>query len=224
MLSYYALSSWSLLLGFWSRHWTFAACLVLITHSLVFGIWDTNNLGGVAQDIAREESIFRLVAIVMMSMLGAMLAHVIEVPKPISQPHRGWLYDLWRLLLVAIWVGTGCAWTYAPRSWWNHIFVVALPQFLGFLVSLFLLEHARVWGREDDGWRCVFIVHWNYLVLWLIHTVTFVIGETLRSPEDVWPFYYVVAVMGAGCLYLVLCNAGRRARIWPYLTVPAGEE
>jgi hypothetical protein len=223
MLSYYAVTSLALLLSYWGRSWYKAAALVFILHSLVFGIWGTSSIAGVPQDVAREAAIFRLVAIILLSFLGFLLALAIEVPEPISQPYRGWLYDIWRLLIVLVWVGTCCAWTYAPRTWWNHLFLATLPQLLCWLFSLFVLQHARVWQRENEGWRCVLIVHWNYLVLWLLHTITFVIGETLQAPEDVWPFYYVIAITCAGCLYLVICNAGRQVRIWPYLTVAASE-
>lgn len=223
MLSYFAVSSWALLLGYWSHHWSRAVALVLLAHVLVFGIWDANGAGGISSDIVREAVVFRPVAIAIVAVLGSTLAKLIEAPKYMKQPTRGWLYDILCLSILGVWAGTGCAWTYLPRAWWNHLCVCIVPQFLAWLFSLLLLDHERVFKVEPNT-VTVFIVHWQYLILWAMHSLTFALGETLRDPQDVWPFYYVVAFTGAASLYMVVSSTARRVKIWTQIPVSLSED
>jgi hypothetical protein len=216
MLTYYALTSWALFLGYWSRRWSFAGWWVVLTHLMIYWIWDT-GASALPNDVVREAVGFRMLAIALTAFVGFMMAHVIELPESVDQPERGWLYDLQALFFMAVWVGTGFIWSYVPRAWWIYVFVVPIPQLLCFPASVWFMDHARVWGLPaalDVDLKTIFLVHWHFLVLWAMHTVTFVVGECIRTSEQQWPMLYVIVACSASALWIVFCSARRQAHVF----------
>ncbi len=117
-------------------------------------------------------------------------------------------------LAAALWVGTALLWQLLPQQIWLYVAVVPVAQTILIAASLFLLRHNHAWNVGSDAVRAdrnashhSYIAHWHFFLLAVICLdVPFAVGQSIRKPEQLWPFYYSLAFFGAAILYAVCMN------------------
>lgn len=198
MIQYYVYALWSYVLSYWT-HRPVQTWAVLLSLHLLYSVIIERDASIVDFDAT---IIWRPLTLTLGCVVGAFLAYVIRAPRVFKIYKYPLWYNLVMLLMGAVLLGTGLVWQLAPQRWWIYCFPVALAQFVTILLSYVAVPHDRIWQHAQGA---SFRVHLHFaIVLLIILGTPFIAGQSVRSEDDFWPFYYALIFFGLSTFWSLM--------------------